>query len=416
MMVVPGAPLRSRLGRRRALLQMAAFCIFIFSYFPPAPAQQKTPGSREPDRIAAQADQARAANDLDRALTLYRKALGMRPGWAEGWWSLGTIMYDRDNYAEAARAFERVVALQPQHGSARVMLGLCEFELGQDASALRDIEKGKQLGVLKDPQLRHVVLYHEGVLLHRKERFEGAQEAFQALCKEGVQNDELTRALGMVALRIRGPNSPASGTPGGEIVTRVGLAECLAAQKRFDEARGDFSDLAKKYTAYPNIHYAFGRFLLETRDTTTATQEFEQEIKNNPDHVMARLEIAAVKYRIDSAAGLPYAEEAVKLDPKLPIGHYLLGLLLLDTNNYQKALPELEIARGAFPREPTVYYALGTAYSRAGRKQEAARARATFVRLNQETGNEPKPTYYGQESSGAAQVIPGGETRVRPQQ
>jgi len=88
---------------------------------------------------------------------------------AEGWWSLGTILYDRDNYLEAARAFRKVVVLQPDHGSARAMLGLCEFELGQDAAAFRDIHQGRQLGIHPEPQLRRVLLFHEGVLLLRKE-------------------------------------------------------------------------------------------------------------------------------------------------------------------------------------------------------------------------------------------------------
>jgi predicted Zn-dependent protease len=98
----------------------------------------------------------------------------------------------------------------------------------------------------------------------------------------------------------------------------------------------------------------------------------------------------------------------------LPFGHYLLGLLLLDVNDYARAIPELENAQRAFDREPGVYFALGTAYARAGLKQEAARARATFLRLNQETGNQLKPTIDGQGPSGATQVTPSGETRARP--
>jgi predicted Zn-dependent protease len=119
-------------------------------------------------------------------------------------------------------------------------------------------------------------------------------------------------------------------------------------------------------------------------------QEFEQEIRNNPHHVFARLQIAAARYKVDSAAGLPYAEQAVKLDPRLPLGHYLLGLLLLDTDHYLEAIPELETAQRALPREAKVYLALSTAYARAGRRQEAERARATFIRLNQKSEDGSK--------------------------
>jgi predicted Zn-dependent protease len=51
----------------------------------------------------------------------------------------------------------------------------------------------------------------------------------------------------------------------------------------------------------------------------------------------------------------------------------------------ERAIPELEGAEKVFHRDPRVYFALGSAYSRVGRKQDAARARATFERLSKET-------------------------------
>jgi cytochrome c-type biogenesis protein CcmH/NrfG len=93
-------------------------------------------------------DQAAAALDLDKldeAIPLFRKALALNPRWAEDWWSLGTAYYDQDRYTEAAIALQKVIALNPKHGTAHAMPGLCEFELGEDANALRDIEASKKL-------------------------------------------------------------------------------------------------------------------------------------------------------------------------------------------------------------------------------------------------------------------------------
>jgi Flp pilus assembly protein TadD len=62
--------------------------------------------------------------------------------------------------------------------------------------------------------------------------------------------------------------------------------------------------------------------------------------------------------------------------------------LYLDVDEYQKAIPQLELAEKAFPRDARVYFALGSAYSRAGRKAEAEKARAMFQKLSAEGTEE----------------------------
>jgi len=352
----------------------------------PLSAQDKQAAASNSATVAAQADAARDAERLDEAVMLYRKALTLRPAWAEGWWSLGTIQYDQNAYTEAARAFQKLTVLTPRNGTAYVMLGLSEFELGRDELSLQHIQKGKNIGFDKDLKLRQVALYHEGVLLQRKGRFGPAQETLEQLCLLGGQSDEAASALGMTLLRLTTKNPPPQGSADADIVVRIGRAECLAGQKKYEEARPGFEEVVKENPNYPNIHYAYGLFLLELRDLAGGVEQLKQEIKNNPDDVFARLRIAAAQYKEDSAAGIPYAEEALRLSPGLPFGHYLLGLLLLDTDESARAIPKLEIAQKTFSRDPKIYFALGSAYSRTGRKQDAARARATFERLSKERG------------------------------
>lgn len=363
--------------RNAGLIVLSLFC---FSW---AAAQAPNQTSASFTRLSAKADAARDANRLDEAVLLYRSALTLRRQWAEGWWSLGTIYYDRDSYAEASQAFATLVRLKPKDGTAHVMLGLAEFELGKDALALKHIEKGKDLGINKDIQLRNVVLYHEAVLLQRASKFERAQQTLEQLCLQGVANDQIASTLGMVMLRIPDRNMPHA-APDSDILRAVGNAECLAGQKNYEQARQAFAAILQQHPEYPNLHYAYGMFLLEARDMPAAIAEFQQEIKSTPKHVFARLQIAAANYKVDSAAGLPYAEEAVRLNPNLPFAHYLLGLLLLDTDNYQRAIPELEIAKKYFSRESKLYFALGSAYARAGREQDAKQVREIFTHLQQE--------------------------------
>ena len=355
-----------------------------------SPAQTHSPQPTKTGNFAtlsAKADAARDANQLDEAAALYRRALALRPSWAEGWWSLGTLEYDQDHYAKAAYAFQKFIPLQSSNGTAHAMLGLCEFELGHDKAALEQIEKGKSLGLQKNAEVWNVVLYHEGILLQRKGSFQAAQDTLEGLCLEAGSNDKVAALLGMSLLRSKEKEPPAPGSTDSDVILRVGRAACLAGQKKYDDARPGFEALVAQYPTYPNLHYAYGLFLIELHDVPGAVEEFKQEVAGHPDDVVARLRIAAVEYKHDSKAGIPYAEEAVTRDPQQPFGHYLLGLLRLDTDDYQGAIPELEIAQKGWPREPKIYFALGTAYSRAGRRQDAARARATFQRLTEKAGN-----------------------------
>lgn len=334
--------------------------------------------------LSAKADAARDGDRLDEARSLYRRALALHPSWAEGWWSLGTLEYDQDQYSRAASAFQKVVSLQPENGTAHAMLGLCEFELGRDESALKHIQKGKSLGLQKNPELWRVVLFHEGTLLQRSGRFQTAQDTLEELCLQAGSNDKAAMILGMAMLRLSAKEPPSSESADGDITLRVGRAQCLAGQKKYDQARPDFESVVNANPKCRNIHYAFGLFLFEIRDISAGVDQLKQEIANDPQNVLARLRIAAAEYKQDSAAGLPYAEEAVQLDPEQPFAHMLLGLLRLDVDDYLHAIPELEIAQKGLPKEPKIYAALGTAYTRAGRKQDATQARLTFARLTEE--------------------------------
>ena len=244
-----------------------------------------------------------------------------------------------------------------------------------------------------DPNLRLEAAYREGLLLLRADKFKAAQITFKSLCRAGMQRAEVLQNIGLSYLRISLRDSPPAVTSGKGIVQAVGHAACLAAQEQVDAAREEYHALEEAHPKYPYIHYAVGRFWADMDDVSAAVAEFQKELKNQPNDINSRLEIAAAEYKLDSAMGVPYAEEAVKLNPNVPSAHYLLGLLYLDTDNYRKAIPELEIARKALPNDAKICFALGSAYARAGRKEDAARARAAFLRLSKQSASIPAVTH-----------------------
>ena len=297
-----------------------------------AHAQTRAPGPSNFATLSAKADAARDAGRLDDAASLYRQALAVDPTWQDGWWSLGTILYDQDSYPPAARAFRRLLAYDPKNGTAHLMLALCDYQLDRNDSALQHLATAKRLGVKSDQQLVRVLHYRRSdapasqrPLRRRARRAEGPR---------GGRRRERRAGCGAWTGRPVDSAEGCAGRRRAGAADRVARGSGRAPQAGAtvgDAARATMGDfLAKEFPAFPNIHYAFGRFLLAVEDTDAAIQQFKEEIENNSRHVRARMQIAAMYYRVDSAAGIPFAQEVVKLEPDYPFGHYLLGLLYLD--------------------------------------------------------------------------------------
>jgi tetratricopeptide (TPR) repeat protein len=355
-----------------------------------APAQQVTAtpkevaGSQNFDTIAAAASAARDADKIDEAIGLYRQAVDLRPAWAEGWWFLGTLYYDHDKYAEAAQAFKQTAQIQQKVGAPWAMLGLCEFQLARYDDARAHLEQARKLGLGDNTELVRVMRYHDGLLSILKGDFEKAQETLGSLSYEGLKSEELIISLGLAILRIgMTPKEITINYPDRALIRRAGLAEHFAAEKNMSDAQREYDMVVRDYGKVANVQYAYGRFLLLNRDDEGAQAAFQRELQNWPKHALARCQLANIKLRNkDIEGGLPLAEEAVKIAPRLPLGHYVFGRLLLEAGQNDRAIVELETASQMVPNEPKIYFALARAYTKAKRKQDADKARATFTRLS----------------------------------
>src|SRR5258706_2428977 len=137
------------------------------------------------DKAAAQAKEAREAGNLDEAIAFYRKAVALKPKWDEGWWYLATLLYERDQYAEAAKEFKQVAALRPKVGAPLAMLGLCEYRIGQYDDSFIHLQQGRQRGIGDNPELLRVMGFHEATLFVLRSDFETAQRIYTGLSREG---------------------------------------------------------------------------------------------------------------------------------------------------------------------------------------------------------------------------------------
>ena len=348
---------------------------------PKAAARSNAPDSAEFTRLAREAAAARDAGRIDESIALYQKAVGLKPSWAEGYWSLGTAFYELDKYADAKNAFARVVRLQPKHAAAFGFKGLCEFQLKDYETALDDLMKAADLGVTEPKDLVDAIAYHTAIALTRLEKYEFALATLQGFARDGNDSPRIVEAFGMALLRI--PMIPSELPPDRrELVMLAGRGAYYRAARKPAAAKPAFELLVQRYPDTPNVHYAYGVYLLD-EDQDRGVEEFKQELKVSPDHLPSILQIA-FEYlrRSDWESARPWAQRAVDLDARDFTARRALGQVLLETGSTADSITQLETGVRLAPDSPSMRFMLARAYQKAGRQADADRERAEFLRLD----------------------------------
>ncbi len=249
-------------------------------------AQDSSPGNFK--ALAAAANEARDANNAEEALRDYHAALGLRPDWKEGWWSIGVLEYQRDGYAEAARAFEKLTALAPNAGAAWNFLGLCEFETKEYDRSLEHLTRAGELGGVDDPEIQRVTQYHLALLLTRAGRFEEAGAILRVLIGAGAVGTHIDTALGLAVLRV--PLLPEESDPSREsLLQEVGNAAALEAGGKAEAALESYADAVQKYPDAPQLRMAYGAELFKAGKTAEALQQVDAEIARSPKSAAAHV-------------------------------------------------------------------------------------------------------------------------------
>jgi tetratricopeptide (TPR) repeat protein len=355
----------------------------LFALLALADPPQQRPATPPPsfERISKQAAEARQHSDFAKAIGLYRNALKLRPNWTEGWWDLGTLLYDQDHYVEGRDAFRRVAALDPKNAKAFAMLGLCEYRTREYEPALGHLNRARTIGITAiEPQMLQVLMYHTGILLTRFEEYEAAMQMLLELVKQGNSGPAVIEAAGLAALRK--PVLPPEVRPDDrELVFLAGRAVTSAAERNVVDAQKAFENLLTAYPKAPNVRYTYGAFLMLS-DPDAGLREMLAELDVTPDHLPSLVAVA-LEYvkRGEPEKGRPYAERAVKTAPSSFTSHAAMGRVLVDVGKLPEGIRELEEARRLAPESPQVRIALASAYGRAGKTAEAARERAEFLKL-----------------------------------
>jgi tetratricopeptide (TPR) repeat protein len=280
--------------------------------FPPAIlGQVNAPdGSASFEDLARQATAAREQGKPGEAIQLYQQALQIHPDWEEGWWYVGTLLYDGDHFAEALPAFTKVTELDPKLGPAWSFLGLCSFEARDYSSALPQLEKGHELGTDQVPQIGKVADYHLALLLIRNGEFDRATQLLSSEFAHGQVADQVKVALGLALLHV--PLLPDEVDPSKDgVVATAGAIAVLLAQNQHPQALQAFQTALKDYPDIPTLRTAYAA---ASESTAPATQPADPSQLAQTARLFARGTVSAnaVPASTGSAGFDELAKNAVK--------------------------------------------------------------------------------------------------------
>jgi tetratricopeptide (TPR) repeat protein len=345
-----------------------------------APPPAGKPASPSFDDVVKKASEAKDAGRYDDAIGLYRQALRMKPTWLEGRFILGTMLYDNDRFEEAREEFRRLVQAEPKNGLVLALKGLSEFQLKNYERALKELQAGRELGIAS-PEVLSVASYHAAILLNRIEQYESAFEILRTYAQKDQDTQGVIEAFGLSVLRM--PFLPSEAPPDRrEMILMAGRAGYHQAKGRSTaHGRQAFEELVSRFPTAPNVHYAFGVYLL-SEQPEMALEKLRRELRSSPNHYHAMLQIAYELIKQGKyEEAMPMAEKATELAPNLFAARNALGRILLETGDVERAIQELEAGVKLAPDSPEMRFSLARAYGKAGRTEDAARERAAFVKM-----------------------------------
>jgi len=274
--------------------------IFLFLYFcivASARAQENLPPSFE-TKIAAGV-QALKSGDLNSAEQVFSDALRHGINHPLVYHNLGVIAQQRGKHLEAVTRFRQALALQPNFGPSRLLLGSSLLALRRNAEAVQQLKRAVAL-MPEEPQA-HVQLLRA---YKSSDNWLAAVQECQKLVQLAPQEPEYSYQLGTAWAKLSGWSySQITSINPNSARLHQALGQEYAIQEKYDLAIAAYRQAARADPKLPEIHLAMALIWLELKKLDDALGEVQLELKLAPESqaaldARARIE-AAIAASID---------------------------------------------------------------------------------------------------------------------
>lgn len=328
-------------------------------------------------------------NDLPAALNHLRKAADHSKAHVETVYNAGCMIKDHD-LDEGIYYFRKAIQMKPNYAEAHNNLAMCLRGKGDKNGAI--FHYGKALD--SEPKLVQALI-GLGNLLFDKKDYDGAIARFQKLVE--LEPKALSGHMGLgKALVGKGD------WPGGIKHLRAAVAiapKSAPAHNDLGKVLSDFNELdaalihlqiaidldPSNEFAQNNLavtHYRKALALKTTANPTNALKHLVKTIEFAPKHVAARIDLAMILAEMgDLSAATTHLKKAVELAPKDPAAHQNLGIVLNASKDLVGAVKHIRKAIELDGKDASGYLALGHALQFTGEFAEAKQVTVQAIEM-----------------------------------
>jgi len=251
--------------------------------------------------------------EAEQAIDHYRRAVDLRPDYAEAHYNLGRLLVEQGQLDDAIAHYERAAAINPADAEAQNNLGVTLFGIGRADDAIAHYRKALEIR----PHYAEASCNLANALI-AKDDFDGAIARYKA-CLAAIPDQE---------------------------EAQYNLASALLRKGRTDEAIVEYQKVLQKHPESADAHANLGSAWLAKGRVRDAMAEYTKALQNSPENLAALSNLAWLL--------------ATSADPSL--------------RNGPEAVRLAELADSASSRSdthPTVLRILAAAYAEAGQFAEA---------------------------------------------
>lgn len=363
-------------------------------------------------------------NRYEEALTLYKKAIQVRPDYLEAWNCQGNTLFQLKRYKEALNAYDQAIQIKSNYLESWSGRGIVLNNLQRYEEAIDSLDKALKLQPNypeawngKGDALLNLQRYEQAVAAYDK-AVKLKPEYYQAWYNRGWSFHNLKRFQDAIAsydkaIEFKPDFYQAWGNRGNAFIS----------SRQYREAVESYDKAIQYKPDYYQVWYSRGNALINLQQYKDAIESFNKAVKYQPDAYEAWYSRGWAFHQLQQyEEALASYDKAIQFKRKDYQVWYNRGNVLYNLKKYQEAIASYDRAVKIKPDDYDAWYSRGNALDNLKRYQEAIASYDKAVRYKpdfqqaiearkrvQETQMKPEAPLFS-----PAQILPGNGNREAP--